>query len=147
MTNESVENGTANRLKGGIMTGKLDLIFCIVQRGRADKIIKNAMKAGAGGATTWFARGSGIREKLGLLGIAISPEKEVIMVVTTPDLTEKVFAAIVAAGKLDVPGQGLAFVTEIKQLAGIFGGPEAIEEEDTPERETIEEEDTPERET
>jgi len=135
MTNESVENGTANRLKGGIMTGRLDLIFCIVQRGRADKIIKKALKAGAGGATTWFARGSGIREKLGLLGIAISPEKEVIMVVTTPELTEKVFAAIVSAGKLDVPGQGLAFVTEIKQLAGIFGGPDAIEEEDAPEQE------------
>lgn len=135
MVDGTVEKETVNRLKGGIMTGRLDLIFCIVQRGRADRIIKNAMKAGAGGATTWFARGSGIREKLGLLGIAISPEKEVIMVVTPPDLTEKVFAAIVSAGKLDVPGQGLAFVTEIKQLAGIFGGPDAIEGEDAPERE------------
>ncbi len=136
MTNETVEKETASQVKRGIMTGKLDLIFCIVQRGRADKIIKKALKAGAGGATTWFARGSGIREKLGLLGIAISPEKEVIMVVTPPELTENVFAAIVSAGKLDVPGQGLAFVTEIKQLAGIFGGPDAIEEEDTPEHKT-----------
>ncbi len=132
MTDETVEKETAPQVKRGIMTGKLDLIFCIVQRGRADKIIKKAMKAGAGGATTWFARGSGIREKLGLLGIAISPEKEVILVVTPPELTEKVFTAIVAAGKLDVPGQGLAFVTEIKQLAGIFGGPDAIEEEGEP---------------
>jgi nitrogen regulatory protein PII len=134
MTNETVEKETVNRLEGGIMTGRLDLIFCIVQRGRADKIIKNAMKAGAGGATTWFARGSGIREKLGLLGIAISPEKEVMMIVTPPEATEQVFGAIVSAGKLDVPGQGLAFVTEIKQLAGIFGGPDAIEEEDASEQ-------------
>ena len=136
MADETVEKETAPQMKGSIVTGKLDLIFCIVQRGRADKIIKNAIKAGAGGATTWFARGSGIREKLGLLGIAISPEKEVMMTVTPPEMTEQVFAAIVSAGKLDVPGQGLAFVTEIKQLAGIFGGPDAIEEEDTPERET-----------
>lgn len=136
MTDETVEKETASQVKRGIMTGKLDLIFCIVQRGRADKIIKRALKAGAGGATTWFARGSGIREKLGLLGIAISPEKEVMMVVTPPELTEKVFTAIVAAGKLDVPGQGLAFVTEIKQLAGIFGGPDAIEEEGEPSLDT-----------
>ncbi len=132
MVNETVEKGTAFHVKEGAMMGKLDLIFCIVQRGRADRIIKKAMKAGAGGATTWFARGSGIREKLGLLGIAISPEKEVMMIVTPPELTDRVFAAIVAAGKLDVPGQGLAFVTEIKQLVGIFGGPDAIEEESEP---------------
>ncbi|MCD6282835.1 P-II family nitrogen regulator [bacterium] len=136
MTAKMGEKDNVNRLEGGIMTGRLDLVFCIVQRGRADKIIKNAMKAGAGGATTWFARGSGIREKLGLLGIAISPEKEVMMIVTPPELTEKVFAAIVSAGKLDVPGQGLAFVTEIKQLAGIFGGPDAIEEEGEPSSDT-----------
>jgi len=101
--------------------GKLDLIHCIVQRGKADRIVKKAMQAGAGGATVWFARGSGIREKLGLLGIAISPEKEVIMIITQPELTDRVFNAIVKAGRLDVPGQGLAFVTEIKQLAGIHG--------------------------
>lgn len=101
--------------------GSLDLIYCIVQRGKADRIVKKAMQAGAGGATVWFARGSGIREKLGLLGIAISPEKEVIMIITQPDQTDRVFNAIVKAGKLDVPGQGLAFVTEIKRLAGIHG--------------------------
>ena len=102
-------------------TGVLDLIYCIVQRGKADRIVKKAMQAGAGGATIWFARGSGIREKLGLLGIAISPEKEVIMIITQPEQTDRVFNAIVKAGRLDVPGQGLAFVTEIKQLAGIHG--------------------------
>ena len=105
----------------GSGAGALDLIYCIVQRGKADKIVKKAMQAGAGGATVWFARGSGIREKLGLLGIAISPEKEVIMIITPPEMTGRVFSAIVKAGKLDVPGQGLAFVTEIKQLAGIHG--------------------------
>lgn len=121
MANKTDEKEMASRLEEGMEAGKLDLILCIVQRGRADKIAKKAMKAGAGGATTWFARGSGIREKLGLLGIAISPEKEIIMVVTPPELTQKVFEAIVTAGKLDVPGQGIAFVTEIKQFAGIHG--------------------------
>lgn len=100
---------------------KMDLITCIVQRGKADRIVKKAQAAGAGGATVWFARGSGIRERLGLLGIAITPEKEVITILTPTDVTQAVFAAAVAAGQLDVPGHGIAYVTEVKQVAGIHG--------------------------
>ena len=49
------------------------LITCVVQRGNGDAISKAAMKAQAGGATTFFARGTGIRERLGLMGLAIVP--------------------------------------------------------------------------
>ena len=99
----------------------LDLITCIVQRGKADRIVKKAIAAGAGGATVWFARGSGIRERLGLLGIAISPEKEVITILTPADITQAVFTTVVEAAQLDVPGNGIAYVTEVKQMAGIHG--------------------------
>lgn len=99
---------------------KLDLITCIVQRGKADRVVKAAMKAGAQGATVFFARGTGIREKLGLLGIAIQPEKEVIMIVIESELTEKVFEAIVEAGKLRIPGHGFAFINEIKKAVGLI---------------------------
>jgi nitrogen regulatory protein PII len=97
----------------------LDLITCVVQRGKADGIVKAASKAGAEGATIFFARGTGVRERLGLLGIAISPEKEVIIIVTEPEKTEAIFSAIVEAGKLTTPGQGIVYVTEIKKIAGI----------------------------
>ncbi len=97
-----------------------DLITVVVQRGKADKVVKRAMKAGAGGATIWFGRGGGIREKLGLLGIAISPEKEVIMFVTPRKITDDVFQAVVKAGKLNLPGQGIVFVTELRKVAGFF---------------------------
>jgi len=106
----------------------MDLITVVVQRGRADRVVKSALKAGAGGATVWFARGMGIRERLGLLGIAISPEKEVINIVTRPDATDKVFDAVVKAGKLDTPGTGIAFITEIKKHAGFFAFGEIPEE-------------------
>jgi len=110
----------AEERERGAPIGKLDLITVVVQRGRAERIVKRALKAGAGGATIWFARGSGIRERLGLLGIAISPEKEVIIIVTDPKITDAVFDAVVKAGKLDVPGHGIAFVTEVKKSAGFF---------------------------
>ena len=47
------------------------LITCIVQRDVANTIIKAAREAGVQGATVHFARGTGIRERLGLLGVAV----------------------------------------------------------------------------
>ncbi len=97
-----------------------ELITCVVQRGKADKIVKAAMKAGAGGATIFFARGTGIREKMGLLGIAISPEKEVILIVSPASQTNSIFDTLVDAAKLDTPGHGMAFVSPISRIAGVL---------------------------
>ena len=44
------------------------LITCIVQRGTGDTIVRAAQDAGAQGATVYYAKGGGIRERLGLLG-------------------------------------------------------------------------------
>ena len=99
---------------------KLNLITCVVQRGKADKVWAAARQAGAGGATIHFARGMGVRERMGLLGVAIAPEKEVIVVVSFPAQTEKIFQAIVKAGQLDVPGQGIVFTQPIDHCAGLI---------------------------
>ncbi|OFZ56554.1 MAG: hypothetical protein A2428_10645 [Bdellovibrionales bacterium RIFOXYC1_FULL_54_43] len=101
-------------------TAQFQLITCIIQRGKGDSIGKAAIAAGAGGATVFFARGMGLRERLGLLGLAIVPEKEVVMIVCTESETPRIFDAIVAAGKLDTPGMGIAYVMPIYHVAGIF---------------------------
>jgi|WetSurMetagenome_2_1015567.scaffolds.fasta_scaffold00046_32 nitrogen regulatory protein P-II 1 len=101
--------------------GRLDLITCVVQRGKADKVAKAALDAGAGGATIHFARGMGLREKLGLLGLAIVPEKEAVLIVTPETLTKKIFDAVVKAARLDVPGMGIAYVTPVTMAAGHIG--------------------------
>jgi nitrogen regulatory protein PII len=103
------------------MRGKnLDLTTCVVQRGKADKVWKAAKAAGAGGATIYFGRGMGIRERLGPLGIAIYAEKEIIQIVSSKKLTRKIFDAIVKAGGLEHPGMGFAFVQEVSHAVGFF---------------------------
>ncbi len=103
------------------MRGKnLDLITCVVQRGKGDKVWKAVQAAGAGGATVYFGRGMGIRERLGLLGVAISAEKEIMQIVTSKKLTSKIFDAIVKAAGLDHPGMGFAFVQEVSHAVGFF---------------------------
>lgn len=98
----------------------LELITCVIQRGKGDTIAKAAVEAGAGGATVFFARGLGLRERLGLLGLAIVPEKEVVMIVCKKEETPSIFDAIVEAGKLETPGMGIAYVIPIHAVAGLF---------------------------
>lgn len=93
------------------------LITCIVQRGLADQIVKAAVESGAQGATVYFARGSGIRERLGLLGVAVEVEKEVINIVVSSDDADRIFESMYLAGKLDTPGMGFIYMTPLEKAA------------------------------
>ncbi|MBK8202480.1 MAG: P-II family nitrogen regulator [Bdellovibrionales bacterium] len=93
------------------------LITCIVQRGAADKIVKAAQEAGAQGATVSFAKGTGIRERLGLLGVAVEVEKEIINVVVSTDQAHRIFEKMYLAGNLDTPGQGFIYITPLEKAA------------------------------
>ena len=52
------------------------LITCIVEMGSAEKVLEAAKNSGAQGATINYARGTGIREKLGLLGVLSMSKKK-----------------------------------------------------------------------
>ncbi|MCU0609495.1 MAG: P-II family nitrogen regulator [Chitinispirillaceae bacterium] len=93
------------------------LITCIVQRGSADVIVKAAREAGAQGATVSFARGTGIRERLGILGVAVEVEKEIINVVVSADQGDRIFEKMYLAGKLDRPGIGFMYTTPLEKAA------------------------------
>ena len=93
------------------------LITCVVQRGIADDIISAARQAGAQGATVNFGRGMGMRERLGILGVAVEVEKEVIQVVVSTEQVDRVFETMYLAGKLDTPGMGIAYITQLDKAA------------------------------
>lgn len=94
------------------------LITCIVQRGMADMVVKAAHKAGAHGATVFYARGAGMRQShLGILGIAVNTEKEVIYIVSSTDQADRIFENIFIAGKLETPGMGMIYTTPIDKMA------------------------------
>jgi nitrogen regulatory protein PII len=93
------------------------LITCIVQKGLADPMVDAAREAGAQGATVYYARGSGVRERLGILGIAVEVEKEVINIVVARDQVDRVFERMYLAGHLDAPGMGFIYVTPLDKAA------------------------------
>ncbi len=93
------------------------LITCIVQKGLADTIVSAAQDAGAQGATVFYARGGGVRERLGILGIAVEVEKEIINIIVATDQIDRVFEKIYLAGNLDTPGMGFMYVTPLEKAA------------------------------
>ena len=95
----------------------VSLITCIVQRGIADTIVKAAQEAGAQGATVYYARGEGVRERLGILALAVEVDKEVINVVVAKDQADRILERMYIAGDLDTPGMGLIFLTPLEKAA------------------------------
>ena len=92
-------------------------ITCIVEKGQGDTIVRAAREAGAQGATVYYARGSGVRERLGLLGVAVEVEKEIVNIVVSAEQADYVFEKMYLAGKLDTPGKGFIYMTPLEKAA------------------------------
>lgn len=94
------------------------LITAIVQRGLADMVVQVAQDAGAQGATIFHAHGTGVRQKrLGILGLTINAEKEVVYVVVPSDLADSIFERIFVTAKIDTPGMGILWMTPLEKMA------------------------------
>ena len=103
------------------------MITCVVQSGDADVIVKAAREAGATGALVYHGSGIGIRERLGILGIAVDAQKDVISILVSSEQTNIVANNIFKAGQLDTPGRGFLYITPLEKVATYV--PEAVKEQ------------------
>jgi nitrogen regulatory protein P-II 1 len=94
-----------------------NLITCVLQSGLAENVLDAAKNCGAQGATISYARGTGVRERMGLMGVAIDEQKEVIRIIVSDEQADRVFEAMYLAGKLDTPGKGIMFMTKLDRVA------------------------------
>lgn len=95
----------------------VSMITCVVQRGKAEAVVQAAQEAGAQGATIYYGHGSGVRERLGLLGLAVDVEKEIITILCGDDQLDRVFERMFVAAELDLPGAGIIYVTKLEKAA------------------------------
>lgn len=93
-------------------------IVAIVERGKAEAIVKAARNAGAKGATVSFGRGTGDNEIKKFLHINVESSKEIILILTKKTELDPIFQAVVDSGKLEEEGRGIAFVLEVPKIAG-----------------------------
>lgn len=125
MANKKKTNNTtqkpATKVEKVHSTSKVETnaIFCIVNRGFTDLVMVAARNVGAGGGTVLTARGTGSKEFEKYYGIAVSPEKEIVIIVVRKDMTDNVLLAINKGAGLDSPGQGIAFAIPVSDYLGI----------------------------
>ena len=94
-------------------------IVVIVERGKANAIVKKASEAGAKGATIAFGRGSGEHLFSFFRSLQIEPSKEIILIITPKEKSEELFEAVVEAARIREPGKGIAFTVPIGKLCGM----------------------------
>ncbi|MGB5833066.1 MAG: P-II family nitrogen regulator [Thiohalocapsa sp.] len=100
-----------------VLTG-VTLLTAVVQRGSADLVVKVAMEAGAQGATIFHAHGTGVRQKhLGILGLTVNTEKEIIYIVVPNEQADHLFERVFVAAKMDTPGMGILWLTRLEKMA------------------------------
>ncbi len=96
-----------------------EMLQIIVKSGFADEAMEAAKAAGAEGGTILHGRGIGIHENVKLFGVAIEPEKDILMILVKKEIAEIVMNAIAEKVGLNTPGRGIAFSMPVGHVMGI----------------------------
>lgn len=94
-------------------------IVAIVERGKAEKIVKAAKKSGSSGATIFYGRGTGESEVKKFLNVNIEASKEIILILSEKEKLKKIVGAMTDAGDLKKPGTGIIFTVPVDHLIGL----------------------------
>lgn len=114
--NGEVKNTETYTTGGGHMH---DAIMVIVEKGSAEDVIDSATSAGARGGTIINARGAGIHETAKLFAMEIEPEKEVVLIISDSDKTEKISHKIKSDLDMDSPGKGIMIILPVNEAIGL----------------------------
>lgn len=113
-----------------LMQDSFELIITVVNRGHSDEVMDAAKAAGASGGTIITARGAGVHEAETFFGIAIQPEKEVVLILIQKDKRQDVMKEICKRAGLTSEGHGLSFSLPVDEVMGITHLSRLLEEKD-----------------
>jgi len=92
-------------------------ITCVVAAVRADEILRAGRDVGAGGAIVQTVQGYGMRERLGVLGLAVEAQQAVITFLVSTDQQDVIFDAIYRVAGFDKMGGGFMYITPLDKAA------------------------------
>lgn len=98
----------------------LRVMFMIVNMGFADEIVDVVREVGVRGATIIHAQGAGA--PIGtIMGIAVDPQKEIILAVVDEATAEKAMAEIKEKAGRDTPARCVCFTMPVDKTIGLGG--------------------------
>lgn len=93
------------------------LVTCVVPIGRGDAVLKAARDIGVSSGIVYHGRGTGVRERLGILGIAVEAEKEIVVMMVANERRDMIIDGLFQAAELDAPAAGYIFATPVDKAA------------------------------
>ncbi len=99
-----------------------EAIIVIVERGKANAIVKRATEEGAHGATIVYGRGSGEQVFSFFRSLQVEPSKEIIMIIVPAEKLQHIFDVVVEVAQVRERGKGIAFTVPLRNLTGISIG-------------------------
>jgi len=99
-----------------------DCILVIVNRGLAEKVVDVARQSGAKGATIMRGRGTDENQKIMLpfINIELQPEKEIIWLITTTDVSAPIADNLLSDQQLEQDGEIMVFVSPTEAMVRTF---------------------------
>ena len=102
---------------------KHEVIICIVNSGFSESVMDAAREIGARGGTVIRARGTANAEAEKLYGIAIQPEKEIVMILVDSAIKNDILHTLYKNVGLTTPGQGIACALPVEDVVGLSQAP------------------------
>lgn len=96
-----------------------EVIFAIVNTGYADEAMEVAREQGVRGGTILNARGVAKEKEAAFFGIAIDPEKEILMMVVDQAIRDHVLNALYKEMGMAKKAQGIVFSLPVSDVAGL----------------------------
>jgi nitrogen regulatory protein PII len=98
---------------------KFELVITLVNTGFSEVVMDAAREEGARGGTVVHARGTGTKDMEKKYGVVITPDKEMVLILVSTKIKDKVLAAIYKAAGLQTNGQGIAFSLPVEDVVGL----------------------------
>ncbi|MDR2605983.1 MAG: hypothetical protein LBC38_01715 [Oscillospiraceae bacterium] len=96
-----------------------DVIITVVNRGFSERVMSSAREAGARGGTVIPARGTKQNDEADFLGVAIQPEKDMVLILAERSMRHELIRAIADGAGLKTEGAGFSFAMPVSDVAGL----------------------------
>ncbi len=106
------------------------LILAFVEDTKTDAVMAAAREAGATGCTVInHARGEGLDHKKSFLGLTLSAQRDVLLMLVEEHLSRHILEHIAEVGKFDdKPGAGIAIQIDVEDAVGVLRQAEVLTE-------------------
>jgi len=96
-----------------------ELLIVLANDGFSDVVMKAAVEEGAKGGTILHGRGTGNKDMEKKYGLAITPNKEIILILVACDIKDKVMAAVNKAAGIETDAQAFIFSLPADHISGL----------------------------